>query len=92
MTKKERDAIQKYFNKMNDYEKEADEAFYQLQELNGNEGTGHRWCCAETNYKDLLSCGHDYGYLFIKYTEGRAKSRAILELGRDLADLGFWRN
>lgn len=90
MTKKERKAFQEFMNQYTELEREANKAFSDLQELNRNEGTGHVWCCAETNYTDLLSCGKDYGYKFKKYVEAEAKKDLLTRYGQMLADLGFW--
>lgn len=91
MTKKERAALQELFNKMGEYDADADAAFKRLQDLNAKEGTGHRWCCAAQNYRDLLSKGRDYTYIYDQYVEANGKRDAIMELGRTLAELNFWK-
>lgn len=91
MTKKERAALQELFNKMSEYDAEADVAFKRLQELNAKEGTGHKWCCAAQNYRDLLSKGKDYTHIYNNYVEASGKYEATLDLGRTLAELNFWK-
>jgi len=91
MTKREHEALQKEFNKMSEYDAEADVAFKRLQDLNGTEGTGHRWCCAAQNYRDLLSKGKDYTYIYDQYVEANGKRDAMMDLGRTLAGLNFWK-
>ena len=90
MTKKEHAAMQKHINTVYEYRKDADKVFKRLQDLNEAEGTGCRWCSAEQNTKDLLSCGKDYLYLFERYTRAQAKIEMIDSLGCVLADIGFW--
>lgn len=91
MTKKEHAALQALFNKLDDYRAEEDIAFKRLQDLNEKEGTGHRWCSAEHNYKELLSKGKDYTYIYNDYVEARGKYEACMELGHTLAELNFWK-
>lgn len=91
MTKKEREAIQDLINELSQLRDTADKAFNRLQDLNKTEGTGHRWCCAQTNAIDLLKCGKDYMYLYDKYVEAEAKSDMLTRLGSKMADLGFWK-
>lgn len=91
MTKREHEALQEHFNKMGDYMTEADIAFKQLQELNGKEGTGHKWCCAAQNYRDLLSVGKDYTYIYDEYVKYNGMVDAMRQLGRTLAELNFWK-
>lgn len=92
MRKNERAALQAHIDMMAQLEKDADEAFKKLQDLNGNIGTRHRWCCAKTNAVDLLKSGHDYMYLYDKYVQANAKYDLLLQLGSDLANLGFWKD
>ncbi len=91
MTKKERSALQEHFNKMGDYIALADEAFDKLQALNGIEGTGHKWCCAAQNYRDLLSVGKDYTHIYDNYVKYNGMVDALRELGSTLAELNFWK-
>ena len=91
MTKREHEALQKEFNKMGDYMAKADTAFKQLQDLNGKEGTGHRWCCAAQNYRDLLSVGKDYTYIYDEYVKYNGMVDAMRTLGSTLAELNFWK-
>ncbi len=91
MTKKEHNAMQELFNQMGEYRDAADMAFKQLQDLNGKEGTGHRWCCAAQNYRDLLSVGKDYTHIYDRYVQYNGMSDAMMELGRTLAGLNFWK-
>lgn len=91
MTKREHEALQEHFNKMSDYMTEADIAFKQLQDLNGKEGTGHKWCCAAQNYRDLLSVGKDYTHIYDRYVQYNGMVDAMRELGRTLAGLNFWK-
>lgn len=91
MTKQEHETLQGFVNKMSEYQDKADRAFKRLQELNGTEGTGHRWCSAQTNAKDLLSVGKDYMYLYDEYVEAHAAIDTITKLGSELAELGFWK-
>jgi len=90
MTKKEKEAFQGFMNQYSRYEKEADEAFKELQTLNKNE-TGTAWCCAQTNYEDLLKAGKDYGYLYNRYVEAEAKQDILTRYGQMMADLGLWK-
>ena len=90
MTKRERKALQEFMNKTCRYDADSDKVFKELQDLNQRMGTGHRWCSAEMNYKDLLSCGHDYGYLFKMYVALNAKKDLLKEYGSMLAELNFW--
>lgn len=91
MTKREHEAMQKQINMIEEYRKEADVAFKELQNLNATEGTGHRWCCAETNAVDLLKCGKDYMHLLAKYNRATAKVDLLTNIGGELAELGFWK-
>lgn len=91
MTKREHEALQKEFNKTSEYDAEADVAFKRLQDLNGTEGTGHRWCCAAQNYRDLLSVGKDYTHIYDRYVQYNGMVDAMRELGRTLAGLNFWK-
>lgn len=91
MTRKEHEALQKEFNKLSDYMAKADEAFKRLQELNGAEGTGKRWCCAEQNYKDLLSVGKDYTRIYDNYVKYNGMYDALTQVGKTLANLNFWK-
>lgn len=90
MTKREHAALQNEINKMTEYMQKADEAFNRLQDLNGTEGTGRRWCCAEQNYKELLSVGKDYSHIYNDYIKYNSKLDALRELGSTLAELNFW--
>lgn len=90
MTKQEHETLQRFVNKMSEYQGKADKAFKRLQDLNGTEGTGHRWCCAQTNATDLLSVGKDYMYLYDEYVKANAAIDTITNLGSELAELGFW--
>lgn len=91
MTKKEHAALQEFFNEMGEYDTAADIAFKRLQDLNAKEGTGHRWCCAAQNYRDLLSKGKDYTHIYDNYVEANGKRDVMMELGRTLAGLNFWK-
>lgn len=91
MTKREHEAMQAEINKIETYRTEASRIFKELQNLNATEGTGNRWCCAETNAIDLLKCGKDYMHLLNKYNIANAKADMLTGLGRTLADLGFWK-
>ncbi len=91
MTRKERETLQGFINRLSEYEEKADRAFKRLQELNGTEGTGKRWCCAQTNATDLLSTGKDYMYLYEEYVKANAAIDTITSLGSGLAELGFWK-
>lgn len=91
MTKVEHDAIQKAFNKMSAYQKAADEAFKELQELNATEGTGHKWCCAAQNYRDLLSKGKDYTFVYDVYVANNGAVDALRSIGNTLAGINFWK-
>ena len=91
MTKREHEALQKEFNKMSDYMAKADIAFKQLQDLNGKEGTGRRWCCAAQNHRDLLSAGKDYTYIYDEYVKYNGMVDAMRSLGSTLAELNFWK-
>lgn len=91
MTKKEHAALQDLFNKMGEYDAEADIAFKRLQDLNGTEGTGHRWCCAAQNYRDLLSVGKDYTHIYDRYVQYNGMVDAMRQLGSTLAGLNFWK-
>ena len=84
MTKKEREVLQKYFNRIREFQTKGNETFNKLMELNGAEGTGHRWCCASENLRDLLSVGTwcgtcKFGILekFIRIT-GKFRSKSKL--------------
>jgi hypothetical protein len=91
MTKVEHKTLQEHFNKMNDYKAEADIAFKQLQDLNEKEGTGHRWCSAAQNYKDLFSVGKDYTNIYDRYIQYNGMVEAMRQLGSTLAELNFWK-
>lgn len=91
MTKREHETLQKRINKISEYRAEADRVFEKLKTLNATEGTGHRWCCAVQNVRDLLSCGKDYMWLYDKYVEACAKADGLSDLGKDLAELNFWK-
>ena len=90
MRKTEREMLQRYVNSSQIYEKEKGDAFRFLQKKN-KEVTGHGWCSAEMNYKDLLKAGHDYTREYDKYIEASAKVSAIQDLGIELARLNFWK-
>ena len=91
MTKREHEALQREFNKLTEYRAKANEAFVKLQELNATEGTGVRYCSAEHNYKDLLSVGKDYTYIYNDYVRANGMEMALNELGTTLAELNFWK-
>lgn len=91
MTKREHDALQKEFNKLTDYRAKANAAFTKLQELNEKEGTGVRWCSAECNYKDLLSVGKDYTFIYNDYVKANGAEMALTQIGSTLAELNFWK-
>ena len=92
MTKKERAVLQKFFNRMSEFEDTEKEAFTLLQNANSLNGDGHRWCCAQTNYEALLAKGQKhYGHQYNKYVEAGAKISLLTELGTELANLGFWK-
>lgn len=91
MTKREHEELQKAMNKATAHRKKAEECFHRLQELNFKEGTGHRWCSAETNAKDLLSVGKDYMWLYARYVEENAMEEATCEVAKVLSRLGFWK-
>ena len=91
MTKKEHDALQKVMNTTQEYREKANQRFKRLQELNATEGTGIRWCSAEQNYKDLLSVGKDYGWIYREYIEAQGIEDGIIKVGVVLANLGFWK-
>lgn len=91
MTKKEHEAIQKEFNRLSDYRAKANEAFVRLQELNAEEGTGRRYCSAEQNYKELLSVGKDYTFIYNDYVKANGMEMALTRLGTTLAELNFWK-
>ena len=92
MTKREREAMQELVNRSQYYEELRDNAFQRLQELNATEGTGHRWCSAPQNIRDLMSCGKDYMWIYNQYVEYDAKADAFKwELGSTLAELNFWK-
>ena len=91
MTKTERKALQEYINKMTGYRVVVDIAFKELQDLNEKEGTGHRWCCADQNYKDLLSVGKDYTNIYNRYVQYNGMIDALNQLGNTLAELNFWK-
>lgn len=91
MTKREHEVLQARFNKLEYHREEMDKAFKQLQDLNANEGTGTRWCSAKQNAEDLKSCGKNYDHLYERYLIQGGMYEAILELGGDLANLGFWK-
>ncbi len=97
MTKKEREVLQKYFNRIREFKTKGNESFNKLMELNGAEGTGHRWCCASENLRDLLSVKdrreQDHIVcLYDDYVGARAAEDLLMELGAELANLGFWKN
>ena len=92
MTKREHKALQEHFNRMGEFRDKADKAFKKLQDLNGTEGTGTRWCSAEHNYKDLLSVGKDYTYIYNEYVKATANDFLLMELGSTLAELNFWKH
>ena len=92
MTKKERAVLQAFFNRMSEFRDAENEAFAALQNANGLNGDGHRWCCAQTNYEGLLKQGHTkYGCQYNKYVEAGAKISLLTELRSELANLGFWK-
>lgn len=91
MTKREREALQKEFNKLSDYRAKANEAFQRLQDLNATEGTGIRYCSAEQNYKELLSVGKDYTFVYNDYVKANGMEMALTQIGSTLAELNFWK-
>lgn len=91
MTRKEHERLQAHFNTLENHREKADAAFKRLQELNKTEGTGTRWCSAKLNAIDLLKCGKDYMYVYDTYVQEQAKCDALTDLGRELAELRFWK-
>ena len=83
--------MQEHLNKMTELMEESDKAFKRLQDLNGSEGTGTRWCCAKTNALDLLGCGKDYMHIYDDYVKANAKLDLLREFGSTLAELNFWK-
>lgn len=91
MTKKEREIVQGFINKIQLYREQADEEFKFLQEENGRVN-GTRWCSATQNYRELLKAGRDCTGAYNRYIEAEAKIDAIMWFGQDLADIGFWKH
>ena len=91
MTTKERAALQAFVNKYEHYRKQEDKAFKALQKANKEKGSGHAWCSAGENFKDLLAAGYDYTQTYNSYVKYSAMQDAISELGRVLAGVNFWK-
>ena len=94
MTKKEHEAIQKEFNRIEEIRQKADEYFKMLQDKNGAI-TGTRWCSALNNYQDLAKADPDqegrYRHWYEEYLKYRAMEDAYMEFGSTLAEAGFWK-
>lgn len=91
MTKLEHETLQKFINRIRNIRERQDEIFDFLLEENRKNGTGHAWCCAYENYKDLKACGKDYTYKYECYVKCGAQYDLLTELGQELAELKFWK-
>lgn len=95
MTTKERKALQKIINRMDELEIEKSTAFYELQVLNEDFGDGTKWCSVQANVEGVLKHGDEYSNrralaAYRRYFEADAKEALIRDLGGELANLGFW--
>ena len=92
MTTKERAALQNHINTINSYEQKADECFKKLQSMNAHVGSGHAWCCAELNCKELMAAGETKALdIYRQYIEYRASVDMLRELGKTLSHVNFWK-
>ena len=97
MTTREHETIQRFFNRMSEFEAEQDKCFKELQEINATFGDGNRWCSAEHNLEMLAKTATDSleyrraKTIYEKYLKAGAKHDLLMELGAGLADLNFWK-
>lgn len=94
MTKKEHEAIQKEFNRIEELRQKADEYFKMLQDENGKVN-GRRICAALYNYQELAKAVPEnegrYRGWYENYLKYRAMEDAYMEFGSTLAEAGFWK-
>ena len=97
MTTREHETIQRFFNRMSEFEAEQDKCFKELQEMNATFGDGHRWCCAEYNLEMLAKTAPESlehrraKTIYEKYLKASAKHDLLMDLGAELAELRFWK-
>lgn len=98
MTTKERQTIQNFFNRMSEFDKEQDEMLKNLMDLNETYGDGSRWCSWKHNL-DMIreNCEDELivaraETMYRRFLEASAKEDLLMELGSELAELGFWKN
>ena len=98
MTTKERQTLQKFFNRMTEFDIEQEEMLHNLMDLNQTYGDGSRWCSWKANLDGILENCEDSiirgraETMYRRFLEAQAKEDLLMELGSDLADLGFWKN
>lgn len=91
MTKTERATLQNFFNKYGQIRERQDEIFNKLKDEN-KRINGTAWCSPQQNAKELVAAGERWAIGAMKeYTELDGQERLILELGQELANLGFWK-
>lgn len=88
MTKKEREALQGFMNKIGGLKKERDRIFEELQ-ISNNNNNGRAWCSAEMNAKEL---GNEWAEdMLRKYNDIGAQIELLQEYGTMLASIDFWK-
>lgn len=98
MTTRERNAMQKFFNRLTEYDNERDRYFAELQELNAKNGDGSRWCSAEHNLHELEKTCKDERIInrareaYRRYEQANGKLDLLHEFGFELAELNFWKH
>ena len=97
MTAKERNEIQAFFNRFSEFNEEESRAFKKLQEMNKEHGSGEVWCSASANLECIIRECEDQNivnrakYVYDEYTKARGKIEVMWEIGRTLAEIGFWK-
>lgn len=93
MTKKERDALQKFINRTTEIDKRAHEIFQSLQDMCRQHGKT-AWCSASENRKELQDTGDAFraDLLYEEYLKLDGARKLIGDLGSTLAKLNFWKD
>ena len=92
MTKTEKQAMQKFFNRLGEIDKKRDEIFKRLQ-VENKRVNGNAWCCAQTNAEELLKAGCKWAeYSYEEYVKLGGQYDLMLQFGQELANIDFWKD
>ena len=98
MTTKEHAALQTLFNTVQDFESTQSAILHELMDLNEKHGDGHRWCSWKANLDGLAKTAPGTIYhrraeaLYDKYNQACGAYNAMMDLGRVLSELNFWKH